>query len=352
MKGLKMTALILCVAVLFFSCDKGKKTDKSAADKNTKILASMATDVGGLGDGSFNDGSFAGLKKAEADGIADISVIESKQMTDYVPNLTGLAEDGADVVFAVGFLMADAIIESAQNNPDTAFAGIDIGIDPGTAPDNVVGILFKEQEAGYLAGIVAGYMTLKYADKSDKLNDKNVVGCVLGMDIPPCERYEVGFIAGVKSVNPDCVVLTAVAGDFADQAKGKELTLAMVEQGADIVFQIAGLTGMGVIYGAQESGILAIGVDVDQNHFAPDTVITSAMKGITAASYSIVKMVADGTFKGKQNYVFGIADGAVDIAPYYNFDSIIPQDVKDAVAQAKKDIAEGKIVVPATRAEL
>jgi basic membrane protein A len=316
------------------------------------IMASMATDVGGLGDGSFNDGSYAGLQMAEEKGIAAISVIESKQQTDYIPNLSGLAEDGNDVVFAVGFMMSDAMVEAAEYNPDTSFAGVDIFVDPSTAPDNAVGILFKEHEAGYLAGIVAGYMTLEYADRSDRLNDQNVVGLVLGMDIPPCERYEVGFIAGVHSVNPDCEVLTANAGSFTDQAKGKELTLAMVDQGADIVFQIAGLTGLGVISGAQEAGICAIGVDVDQAHYAPDTVITSAMKGLTEATFQVIQMVSNGTFEGGQNYVLGIAENGVGIAPYHDFEDVVPNSVQRAVEQAAKDIAAGRIVVPATRAEL
>lgn len=317
-----------------------------------KIIAAMATDVGGLGDGSFNDGSYAGIKKAQAEGIAKARIVESKQMTDYIPNLTGLAEDGADLVFAVGFLMQDAVVEAAKQNPETKFAGIDMWFNPAECPKNLVGITWKEQEAGYLAGVVAGLMTLKYADASPRLNKKNVVGCILGMDIPPCERYEVGFRAGVKSVNPDCVVLTAVAGRFDDQAKGKELTLAMAAQGADIVFQIAGQTGLGVIAGAKEAGILAIGVDVDQYSFAPDTVLTSALKGLTVATFEITRMVAAGQFSGGKNYSFGVKEGAVDIAPFHNFEKVVPKDVKDAVSKAKAGITSGEIKVPDSRSKL
>jgi basic membrane protein A len=275
--------------------------------------------------------------------------VESKQQTDYVPNLTGLAEDGSKIVFAVGFLMADAIKEAAENNPDTYFAGIDIFLDPASAPKNALGILFKEQESGYLAGIVAGLLTKEHAGASPKLNDKNVVGAVLGMDIPPVEKFQAGFYAGVKSVNPDCKVISIVTGDFADQAKGKEATLALIEQGADIVFQIAGLTGVGVITAAKEEGILAIGVDVDQSNLAPDTVVTSAVKGITQAAYLTVKSVVDGTFEGGKNLTFGINENSTGIAPFHNFDSIVPQAVKDAVNKAIEDMKAGKIKVPATR---
>jgi basic membrane protein A and related proteins len=349
---MKKALVILTIAVMIFAgCNKSESSDSSKATTKT-MIAAMATDVGGLGDGSFNDGSYAGIQKAEADGIAEARVVESKQMTDYVPNLSGLAEDGANIVFAVGFLMADAMVEAAQNNPETYYAGIDIWVDPATAPINALGISFNEHEAGYLAGIVAGSMTKEFAEASDKLNDENVIGVVLGMDIPPCERYEVGFIAGAKSVNPEVKVLQAVAGDFADQAKGKELTLAMINEGADIVFQVAGLTGMGVIAAAQEEGILAIGVDVDQYAAAPEAVLTSAMKGLTEAAYQTIESVSNDSFKGATNISFGIKEDAVGIAPYHNFDSVIPQSVKDAVNTAIAEIKAGTLTVPASRGDL
>jgi basic membrane protein A len=319
--------------------------------ENKPLLVSMATDIGGLGDKSFNDGCYAGLEKARDELGLEIKVVESKQMTDYVPNLSGLAEDGSTLVFAVGFLMADAIIESAQHHPDSYFAGIDIWIDPASAPANILGINYKEQESGYLAGIVAGLLTEKYAGVSSKLNDKNVLGMVLGMDIPPVERYQAGFYAGVMSVNPDCSVISIVTGVFDDQAKGKEATIVLAEQGADIVFQIAGLTGLGVINGAKEKGILAIGVDVDQNYIAPDTVITSAVKGITESTFLIIKSVQEGKFQGGQNLLFGLKENSTGISPYHGFDSVIPQEVKDKVNQVIKDIKSGKAIVPAIRAD-
>ncbi len=347
------TVLLVVFSVLFVSCTK-KKEPVAAADKEEKkekVIVAMATDVGGLGDKSFNDGSYGGLQKAADEFGLEARVVESKQQTDYIPNLSGLAEDGAKVVFAVGFLMAEAIVEAANNNPNTHFAGIDIWLDPEKAPKNALGLLFKEQESGYLAGVLAGLLTKEYAGASPKLNDKNVVGAVLGMDIPPVERFQAGFYAGVKSVNPDCQVISVVSGSFNDQAKGKEATLALIEQGADIVFQIAGLTGVGVINAAKEKGILAIGVDVDQSALAPDTVITSAVKGITQATYLTVKSVVDGTFEGGKNFVFGINENSTGIAPYHNFDSIIPQAVKDAVNKTIDDMKAGKINVPATRTD-
>jgi len=340
-------AAVVAAIVLVIVFTGGKEEEVAKA----KIIAAMATDIGGLGDKSFNDGSYAGLQQAEKELGVEARVIESKQQTDYVPNLSGLAEDGAKVVFAVGFLMADAILESAKNNPDSYFAGIDIFVDPASAPKNVRGILFKEQESGYLAGVVAGLLTKKHASASPKLNDANAVGMVLGMDIPPVERFQAGFYAGVKSVNPDCNVMSVVTGSFTDQGKGKESALAMIEKGADIIFQIAGLTGLGAINAAKEAGVCAIGVDVDQNGVAPDTVITSAVKGVTQASFLTIKDVIDGKFKGSENITYGLDEGATGIAPYHSFDSVIPKEVKDAVEKVTADIKSGKVKVPATRKE-
>ncbi len=359
MKVLSLLVLLLCSAGMVFAGGKAdtgkapepeKKTETQAPAK--KFMAAMATDVGGLGDKSFNDGAYAGLKMANQKAGNEIKVIESKQQTDYVPNLSGLAEDGADIVFAVGFLMADAMVEAAKNNPDTFFAGIDIGLDPTTAPKNAAGILYKEEESGYLAGVVAGLMTKQYASATPKLNDKNVVGTVLGMLVPAVERYEVGFIQGVKSVNPDCKVISVVTGTFTDQAKGKEAAIAMIEQGADIIFPAAGLTGLGAINAAKEKGVLAIGVDVDQNNVAPDTVLTSAFKELPTSVYATIKSAMDGKFQGGTNITLGINDNATGVAPFNSFDPIVPKAVKDALAKAITDMKAGKIKILTTRAEL
>ncbi|MEW6114790.1 MAG: BMP family ABC transporter substrate-binding protein, partial [Thermodesulfobacteriota bacterium] len=160
MKRIFITALVLS---LVFALGAGAQS--------AKPFVAMTTDANGLGDGSFNDGVWAGLKKAEAEGLARVKVVEAHAMTDYIPNLSGLAEDGAQLVFGVGFLMVEQIQEAAKMNPKTFYAGIDHFYDD-PIPPNLIGISYKEQEAGYLAGIVAGYMTNKYSKNSKLLNDK------------------------------------------------------------------------------------------------------------------------------------------------------------------------------------
>lgn len=347
---MKKSIVILFLTALAINLGAaGSKGAEEAVQES--VIIGMATDANGLGDGSFNDGVYAGLKRAEDEGLIEIRLIEPTSMTDYVPNLSGLAEDGAELIFAVGFLFYDALLEVAPNYPDTMFAGIDLFYDPTVVPSNVLGINWKEHESGYLAGVVAGLMTQQYADHSDKLNDENVIGAVLGMDIPPVERYFVGFAEGAKSVNPDVEVLSVVTGTFTDQAKGKEATIALAEQGADIVIHFAGLTGMGIFTAAQEKNILVMGADVDQNRFAPEYTLTSAMKGTTQATYLTTLDYINGNFKGGDNVVFGLAEEAVELAPFHGFDSTVPSEVIDAVEQAKGNILSGAVDIPRNRVD-
>ncbi len=348
-----LLVLVAVLALVFVGCSRDEAPASDAAEaapaeEAEPMIAAMATDVGGLGDKSFNDGAYAGLEMGAELGF-EARVVESNQQTDYIPNLTGLAEDGADIVFAVGFLMEEAVKEAARMNPDTYFGGIDIGGDPDIP--NLQGILYQEEQSGFLAGVVAGHMTAEYSDASPKLNPDPIVGVVLGMFIPPVERFEVGFIQGVKYANPDVRVLSVTAGDFTDQARGREAAVAMIEQGADIVFHAAGLTGLGAIQAARENGALAIGVDVDQNSVAPDTVLTSAIKKIPESVYVVLESVANGTFEGG-THAYGLAEDATGIAPFHGFDSVVPQAVKDAVADARAQILSGEIEVAKTRAEI
>ncbi|MGM0432919.1 MAG: BMP family lipoprotein, partial [Spirochaetota bacterium] len=337
--------LITFTAVLAFAGGQAEEGEQEEG-----ITATMATDVGGLGDKSFNDSAYDGLEMAEEEFGANIDVIESNQMTDYVPNLSGLAEDGSDVVFAVGFLMEDAVKEVAANYPDTWFGGIDIGHNEGD-PDNFIGIQYNEHEAGYLAGIVAGLMTKEYADRSDKLNDENVLGVVMGMLIPAVEKFEVGFIQGARYVNPDVEVISTVLDSFVDTAKGKEAANTMIERGADIIFAAAGNAGNGALYAADESDVLAIGVDKDQWDVAPGTILTSATKGVANSVYRVVKDVYEGNAEGG-NVNYGIKENAVGLAPYHDLESIVPQAVKDEVQKAIDDIKAGERTIETTRSAI
>jgi basic membrane protein A len=346
---LALVIVISMMALVLAGCTPASTTTGTTTTTPApaaKLKTAMVTDVGGLGDKSFNDLSWAGLQKAQTDLGVQAKVLESKQIADYESNLTQLASAGYSPIFAVGFLMQDAVTKMSTATPDTNFGGIDIFFaDP--IPKNVVGLNFKEQEAGYLAGIVAGLATKSNFDP--RLNAANTIGFVGGIKIPPVQRYEVGFIAGAKSVNPTIKVISLYAGAFDDQAKGKELGLSLISQGADIVFAAAGQTGIGTFNACQSSKkALFIGVDTDQFLTLTnpgDTILTSAVKRVDTAVFTVVKQAVAGSFPGGQNLTFGLKEDGVGLSPFHDFDTKVPQAIKDAVAKAMTDIKAGTVTV-------
>ncbi len=337
------------VAVLATGCSSPVSSTTPSTNPSapkTSVKAAMVTDIGGLGDKSFNDLSAAGLDRAKADLGVETKVLESKAPTDYESNLTQLASAGFNPIFAVGFLMTDTVAKVSTATPDVVFGGIDEFFAP-TIP-NVVGLNFKEQEAGYLAGIVAGALTTRPAVDS-RINAKTVVGFVGGMEIPPVQRYAAGFAAGVKKANPAVTVKTIYTGSFTDQQKGNEAAKALIGQGADIVFAAAGQTGLGSAKACQDNKALFIGVDADQFMTIPgigDTIVTSAVKKVDNAVYDTTKKAVDGTLKGGDNVLYGIKEDGVGLSPYHEWDAKLPADIKSMVDKAKADVVSGAYTVP------
>ena len=345
-------ALVLALAMVFtlaMGCttteDDADEEETTTEEPTTDIKAAMVTDVGGLGDKSFNDLAHAGLIMGEDEWGMEIEVLESNEIADYEPNVDQLVNAGYDVIYTVGFLMTDTTNAKAAEYPDAFFGGIDQFFE---APaDNQVGLLFKENEASYLAGVVAGMMTMD-ATLHDSLNDANVIGFVGGMEIPPVQKFEAGYIAGARSVNPDVEVISLYVGNFEDTAKAKELGLTAIEKGADIVFAAAGLPGAGVAQACIEQGALFVGVDADQFETLPeaeDVIITSAIKRVDMAVFLTTQAVVEGTFEGGIRE-FGLADDGVGLAPYHNFEDVVTQEIKDAVDAATADVIDGTVEVP------
>lgn len=297
-----------------------------------KIKVSMVTDLGGVNDQSFNQSAWEGLKKAEKELGIKASYQESTQDADYVPNLEQAYDNENDLIFGIGMKLDKAILDAAKKYPDQKYAIVDVSFEDET-PDNVVGIVFKQEQPSFLVGYIAGKMT-----KTGK------VGFVGGMEIPVISEFENGFKAGVKYANKDSEVFVQYAESFGDPGKGKAIANSMYQKGADIIFHASGGTGDGVIEAAKEQDKYAIGVDKDQNYLAPDNVITSAMKRVDAGVYNLVKEMKDGEFPGGTTVVYGLEDGAVDIAP--TSDKHVPKEILDEVEDLKKKIIDGDIVVP------
>jgi basic membrane protein A len=311
-RPLHLLALLLLVAscsVITACGDDEPATGGSSTAESTpaakKLKVGLVTDIGGLNDRSFNQLANAGLEKAKSELGIEGRVLTSKANSDYVPNLSSLAQQKYDLVIGVGFLMAEAMDTVASKFPDTKFAIIDVdatGLK--SKPTNVEGLLFSEQQAGYLAGYMAG-LYVKDAGGT-------TIGSVGGQKIPPVDHYIAGYDAGAKAANPDIKTVNGYSQDFVDQAKCKELALNQIQQGAKVVFQVAGQCGLGVIDAAKEKNVQAIGVDADQAYLG-DQVLTSALKKVDQAVFNSIKGVQDNTFKGGANTIFDVKSGGVGI---------------------------------------
>ncbi len=354
---LKVLAIGLAFALLAgfaVGCGGDDESDDTSTDDGatkTDLMIGMVTDTGGLGDKSFNDLAFAAIEKAKADYGATTTALQSNEVADYEPNIDDLVASDYTLIMTVGALMGDTTVKKAPEYPDVNFIGIDQFFE--TPAANMLGVTFREQEGAFMAGVIAGMATSSTFDA--RLNPDLTVAFVGGMDIPPVERFEAGFTAGARYANPDVKVISSYAGDFNDQAKGKELALAAIDQGADVVFAAAGLTGLGCITACQEADALFIGVDADQYETVPgsgDVMLTSSIKKVDVAAFDAIKKTIEGSFPGGQNISYGLADDAVGLAPYHDFDSVVPQEIKDMVDTVKAGILDGSIAVPATRAEL
>ena len=263
----------------------------------------MVTDIGGLDDRSFNQSAYEGLKRAEAEG-AEIRAITSKSNADYVPNLTTLARQQFDLVIAVGFLMGESTEKVATPSPNTNFAIIDFPqVAMKSKPKNVAGLLFKEAEAGYLVGFMAGLYV------KDKGGDQ-VISAVGGQQVPAVDAYIAGYQAGAKAANPEIKTLFGYSQDFVAQAKCKELGLNQIAEGSQVVFAVAGACGLGALDAAKEKGMQAIGVDADQGYLG-DHIMTSALKKVDEAAFTAAKEVQDGSFQPGTDKIFDAKSGGV-----------------------------------------
>ena len=343
-----LLAVLLAVAAAGCGGDEEGTTGAGTGAGTTgaeAISVGMVSDTGGLDDRGFNEFSINGFERAKTELGVTGRVYVSESADDYLPNLTAAVDDGQDLVVAIGFLIQPSVAEVAKEATDVNFAGVDqfYGDPPECGGEgqavctlpNVLGLQFPSEEAGYLAGIVAAMMT--------KTKTVSTVG---GISIPPVNNWIAGFRQAVKDTDPSVKLLNAYSQDFVDQAKCKEIALDQIAQGSDVVFQVAGLCGLGALDAACEKNVYAIGVDADQS-FAGDCVITSALKPLELAVFETIKSAQDGTFKGGTNRFFGIEEfpDAELLAPY---NDVVPQEIKDAVDAAKQKLISGEIDPPAT----
>ena len=337
-----VAAALTAVLTLAIGAGAGSaKTDVAAAAAPFKVT--LVTDIGGLDDRSFNFLANRGLQDAKKKLGVQGNVFISKSDRDYIPNLTRAARDGSGLVIGVGFLMATSVAQVAKRFPKVKFAiidnsGVPVELDKTLKPTNVRGLLFKEQEAGYLVGYLAArQITAK------PFGGNIMLGAVGGLKIPPVDRFIAGYYAGAKKANPKVKVVHNYSQDFVDQAKCKEQALNQIANGAGVVFQVAGQCGLGVLSAAKEKKVFGIGVDADQGYLGPH-VMTSATKKVDVAVYSTIQAAkANGAnFRTGFNAIFTVKNGGVG---YGKISTRISPALKTAVENIRKQIASGKIKV-------
>jgi basic membrane protein A and related proteins len=278
-------------------------TSAAAKPAGKKIKVGLVTDIGGLNDRSFNALANKGLEDSKSKLGVEGRVLISKSNADYVPNLSTLAQQKYDLIIAVGFLMADATEKVAKKFPDVKFAIIDSSAAAmKSKPKNVEGLLFSEQEAGYLVGYLSGL----YA----KDNNATTIGSVGGLKIPPVDHYIAGYQAGAKAANPSIKTLNGYSQDFVDQAKCKEIALDQISKGSKVEFQVAGQCGLGVLDAAKEKSVQGIGVDADQAYLGPQ-VFTSALKKVDVAVFNAVKAAQEDKYAGGQDILNTVKSGGI-----------------------------------------
>lgn len=347
-------SLVLAAGTILGACgskdEETKKEEGSNAGTGTEetadISIAMVTDVGGVDDKSFNQlawegieafGKEHGLKK----GDGGYDYLQSQSDADYINNITNLVRRDFDIVYGIGFLMEKPITTIAEQQKDAQLAIIDAVVD---AP-NVASVMFKEQEGSYLAGVAAALMS-----------ESKQIGFVGGMEIPVIERFEAGFLAGVKAVDPSIKVDVQYTGKFDDAALGKTTANRMYSSGVDIIFHAAGGTGNGVFAEAKErktkdkdANVWVIGVDSDQYEEGAvgdtNVTLTSMQKRVDVAVQNIAKETMEGKFPGGKTVTYGLAEEGVQLA---DSRGAIPEDVLAKIEEYSKKIASGEIVVPET----
>jgi basic membrane protein A and related proteins len=320
-----LAALVLCAAVAGLGATAG-----GAAED---FVPALVFDMGGKFDKSFNEAAVQGAERFRKETRIAYREFEVTSETQREQALRTLTRRGARIVAAIGFAQATAVDKVAREFPATRFTLIDAVVEL----PNVQSVVFKEHEGSFLVGMAAAM-----ASRSGK------IGFVGGMDIPLIRKFALGYEEGARFVNPKIEVFQNMTGTtpaaWNDPTRGGELARSQFERGADVVYAAAGATGLGVLQVAKDKGRLAIGVDSNQNHLYPGTVLTSMVKRVDLAIYEAFKTAREGTWKPGVR-TLGVAEGGVDYAlDQYNRDLLTPEMVR-RLEQARADIVAGRIKV-------
>jgi basic membrane protein A len=334
----RRTLIALVVMAVLAALLPARKSEGTKRVGKPTARVGLVFDVGGRGDKSFNDAAYLGVMRARDELGVEVSYLEPSSTEDREAALRLFSARGFDIVIGVGFIFSSDIDEVARAYPNVKFACIDYAPSGKGMPPNVAALVFREEEGSFLVGAVAGL-----------ISKSKHIGFVGGMTGPLIRKFEVGYAAGATAVCDVCTVHASYAGPtpdaFRDPAKGKALANAQIAAGADVIFHASGSTGHGVFEAARDAHAYAIGVDADQYHEMPGTVVTSMIKRGDVAVFDVVREVVEHHFVAGMR-VFGLKEAGVDFVHDGPHAAAIPDDVKKRLEELRADVIEGRIQVP------
>ncbi len=349
----KLLALFAVLLVVFFALDScSKKKTETAGKKEAKAKLKVVLYVNGtLGDKSFFDSANRGLQRAIKElGVEGKTIEGGYDPAKWEPDIEQLSEGDWDIIIAGTWQLTGALEKIAPKHPEKKYFTYDTSVDYKKGNlGNVYSILYKQNEGSFLVGALAALIT---ESKMPLANDKKIIGFLGGMDIPVINDFKVGYIQGAKYIDPNVKVLVSYAGSFSDPAKGKELMLAQYDQGADIAFNVAGETGLGLLDAAKESKKYAIGVDSDQYMLFKDSdpekasyIVTSMMKNVDYSLYRAIKLHLEGKLQYGKAEALGIKEHGIGVADNENYKKLVPEDFRKKIKELEDKITKGEIKV-------
>jgi basic membrane protein A and related proteins len=341
-----LAALLACgLLAVGFACggddddgDAGQEATTAETAEGEPIQVGLVSDVGRFNDRSFNQSALEGLQRAESELGVTGRPVESRQTSDYVPNLSTLAREDFDLTIGVGFLLAEAVNTAANRFPDSNFAIIDYSVNapPFKQNPNVQGLTFATNENSYMIGCLAALMV-------ERQGGQQVISAVGGIKLPTVDIFIAGYQAGAKQCNPNIRVLVGYSQDFVAQDKCKEVALNQIARGSQVIFQVAGGCGLGALDAAQERDRWGIGVDRDQSSLGPH-ILTSAVKRVDQSVFLTAQAVQDGEFQGGTDATFDLENEGVAVG---KISPDVPQEFIDRMNEIKDQLISGELTAPA-----
>jgi basic membrane protein A len=329
----KLFFVLVCVmtVVLFTSCEK--------KDEKGTLKVAMITSQGGLGDKSWNDSGYQGLLKAKEELDIEIRVIEPRDVAEGEKFLNDLAHLGYDLIITMEYAHGDILKEIAPKYEDTFFAIFNQVVEV----PNVVSVVFGEHEGSFLAGALAAMMTVDTSIPG--INADKKIGFIGGFQSPGIDKFLVGYREGARYIDKDIQVIVGYANSFGDPNKGREIASTQISNGVDIIYSVAGGTGIGVFEEAENRGVYAIGVDTDQDYLKPGVILTSMMKKVDLSIYEIIKLLNEEKLEKNTVINPGLAENGVGLTDMKYTKNIIPSGYLRIIDQIKNDIINNKIKV-------